>query len=68
VICNREDYEWSKQKMDEYQLQGKCELLFSPAMGQQNAAELAGWIIEDQLMVRFQLQLHKTLWGNEAGK
>lgn len=68
VICNREDYEWSKKKMEEYQLQGKCELLFSPAMGQQNAAELAGWIIEDQLMVRFQLQLHKTLWGNEAGK
>jgi len=68
VICNREDYEWAKQKMDEYQLQGKCELLFSPAMGQQNAAELAEWILEDQLLVRFQLQLHKTLWGNEAGK
>jgi len=68
VICNREDYEWSKQKIAEYSLQGKCELLFSPAMGQQSATELAEWIIEDQLMVRFQLQLHKTLWGNEAGK
>lgn len=68
VICNREDYQWSKQKITEYQLDEKCELLFSPTMGQQEPTELAEWIIGDQLPVRFQLQLHKILWGNEAGK
>lgn len=68
VICNREDYDWSKQKILEYQLDEKCELLFSPAMGQQDPTELAEWILSDQLPVRFQLQLHKILWGNKAGK
>jgi len=68
VICNRNDYEWSKQKLLEYKLGEKCEVLFSPTMGQQDATELAEWIIQDQLPVRFQLQLHKILWGNEAGK
>ncbi len=68
VICNRDDYQWSKQKITEYQLDEKCELLFSPAMGQQEPTELAEWILQDQLPVRFQLQLHKILWGNEAGK
>ncbi len=68
VICNREDYEWSKQKVAEYTLDKKCELLFSPAMGQQDPTELAEWILEDHLLVRFQLQLHKILWGNKAGK
>jgi 7-carboxy-7-deazaguanine synthase len=68
VICNREDYQWSKQKIIEYQLDKKCELLFSPTMDQQEPTELAEWILQDQLPVRFQLQLHKILWGNKAGK
>lgn len=68
VICNAEDYAWSKAKMTEYQLAEKCEILFSPTMGQQDATELAEWILQDQLPVRFQVQLHKFLWGNVAGK
>lgn len=68
VICNAEDYAWSKEKMTEYQLAEKCEILFSPTMGQQDATELAEWILQDQLPVRFQVQLHKFLWGNVAGK
>lgn len=68
VICNAEDYQWSKDKISKYQLDEKCEILFSPTMGQQAPEELAEWILRDQLVVRFQLQLHKILWGNLPGK
>ncbi|MDF1583715.1 MAG: 7-carboxy-7-deazaguanine synthase QueE [Methyloprofundus sp.] len=68
VICNAEDYAWSKDKLDEYQLDKQCDVLFSPSMGQQDPTELAEWILRDQLPVRFQLQLHKILWGNSPGK
>ena len=68
VICNAEDYLWSKEKISQYQLDKQCEILFSPAMGEQDPTDLAEWILADQLPVRFQLQLHKVLWGNIAGK
>lgn len=68
VICNKADYVWSKAKVSEYQLDEQCEVLFSPTMGQQDPTELAEWILRDQLPVRFQLQLHKMLWGDVAGK
>ena len=68
VICNAEDYLWSKEKISRYQLDKQCEILFSPAMGEQDPTDLAEWILADQLPVRFQLQLHKVLWGNVAGK
>lgn len=68
VICDRGDYQWAKEKLRQYQLTDKCEILFSPAMGQQDSTELAEWILEDQLSVRFQVQLHKILWGDAAGK
>ncbi|MFA7555146.1 MAG: 7-carboxy-7-deazaguanine synthase QueE [Spongiibacteraceae bacterium] len=68
VICDRADYEWARFKLDEYRLMDKVgELLFSPSFGQIDAAELAGWIIADNLPVRFQLQLHKILWNDAAG-
>ncbi|MCG6864624.1 MAG: 7-carboxy-7-deazaguanine synthase QueE, partial [Thiogranum sp.] len=47
---------------------GRCELLVSPAYGQQDAAELAGWVLADRLPARFQVQLHKILWGDEPGR
>lgn len=68
VICNREDYEWAKDILKQYQLTERCEALFSPSTGQLAARELADWIIEDKLAVRFQLQLHKILWGDEPGR
>ena len=67
VICSRADYEWAKEKIEEYDLGGRCELLFSPSHDQQNATELADWILQDQLPVRMQLQLHKYLWDNKPG-
>jgi len=67
VICNREDYEWSKTVLEKNRLSECCEILFSPVFGQQDPKDLAEWILEDNLPVRFQLQLHKLLWGEEAG-
>ncbi len=68
VICDRGDYEWAREQIAQHRLVGRCELLFSPAWGQQDPALLAQWILEDRLAVRFQLQLHKVLWGDEPGR
>ena len=68
VICSRRDYEWARLQLDQYQFAGKvAAVLFSPSFGQQNATELADWIIQDNLPVRFHLQLHKLLWNDEPG-
>lgn len=68
VICDRGDYEWSCAKFRELGLEGRCTLLFSPSHEQLPARQLADWIIADRLPVRFQIQLHKYLWGNVPGK
>ncbi|HEY8098202.1 MAG TPA: 7-carboxy-7-deazaguanine synthase QueE [Methylobacter sp.] len=68
VIGNDEDYDWSKAVLTEYDLPNRCEILFSPVMGQQNPTELAEKILKDRLPVRFQLQLHKILWDDAQGK
>ena len=68
VICSRGDYEWSKAKIREHKLDQLSEVLISPAWGLVEAKTLAEWILEDRLPVRFQLQLHKLLWGDTPGK
>jgi 7-carboxy-7-deazaguanine synthase len=68
VVCDRKDYEWSRSKLSELALAERCTVLFSPSHEQLPARELADWILEDHLPVRFQIQLHKYLWGNVAGK
>ncbi|MDO9168453.1 MAG: 7-carboxy-7-deazaguanine synthase QueE [Methylobacter sp.] len=68
VIGNDEDYDWSKTILIEYDLPNRCQILFSPVMGQQNPTELAEKILKDRLPVRFQLQLHKILWDDAQGK
>ncbi|MCK9396261.1 MAG: 7-carboxy-7-deazaguanine synthase QueE [Methylobacter sp.] len=68
VIGNDEDYDWSKAVLTEYDLPNRCDILFSPVMGQQNPTELAEKILKDRLPVRFQLQLHKILWDDAQGK
>jgi 7-carboxy-7-deazaguanine synthase len=68
VICSRADYEWSRGKLRELALEDRCTVLFSPSHEQLPARDLADWILEDRLPVRFQVQLHKYLWGNVAGK
>ncbi len=68
VICDRADYEWSRAKLAELSLPRRCTVLFSPSAGQLEPRQLADWILEDRLPVRFQMQLHKVLWGNVPGK
>jgi len=68
VVCSRTDYEWAREQVAGRDLADYCEVLFSPAWGMVDPTELAGWILQDQLPVRFQLQLHKLLWGDEPGR
>ncbi|ORU93427.1 MAG: 7-carboxy-7-deazaguanine synthase [Cycloclasticus sp. symbiont of Poecilosclerida sp. N] len=68
VICDKEDFLWSKEHMQKHQLNDKCEVLFSPVQGLLEATELANWVLENKLAVRFQIQLHKYLWGDVPGK
>ncbi|MBA3564270.1 MAG: 7-carboxy-7-deazaguanine synthase QueE [Gammaproteobacteria bacterium] len=68
VICDRADYEWSKRMVHEYSLGERCEVLFSPSWQQLDGAALADWILADELPVRFQVQLHKLLWGDVPGR
>lgn len=68
VLCNREDYEWAKAIMQEHAIHQKCSVLFSPVYANVNPTELAEWILADKLPVRMQVQLHKILWGEVAGK
>ena len=68
VICNRDDYLWSLEMLKAHDLSARCEVLFSPSQDEQDATELADWILQDQLPVRMQIQLHKFLWGNTPGK
>ena len=62
VIGNREDYEWSLEKIKQYNIQGKCTILFSVVFGELEPVQLINWILEDKLDVRFQLQMHKYIW------
>lgn len=68
VICDRQDYEWARMKLDELKLLDLVDdVLFSPSFGQIAPKDLANWIVEDNLQVRFQLQLHKLLWDDTPG-
>ncbi|CZH36879.1 TPA: 7-carboxy-7-deazaguanine synthase QueE [Legionella pneumophila subsp. pneumophila] len=67
VLCSRTDYEWACSMLSEYQLAERVQLLFSPSWNQLNPTDLANWIIQDKLPVRFQLQLHKILWNDAPG-
>ena len=68
VVCSRADYDWAKTQLHERDLPRRCEVLFSPSYTQIAPRQLAEWIIADRLPVRFQMQLHKQLWGEEQGR
>lgn len=68
VLCDRADYDWAKQLLEERAIATKCSVLFSPVYKDVNPTELAGWILQDKLPVRMQVQLHKILWGEVPGK
>jgi len=69
VICDRQDYDWCCLQIDHLRLRETgVDILFSPSQGQLLPKELAGWILEDRLNVRMQLQTHKIIWGDEPGR
>jgi 7-carboxy-7-deazaguanine synthase len=68
VIADRADYEWARERTDEHALAARCQVLYSPVADELPPATLADWILADRLPVRFQLQLHKLLWGAQPGR
>lgn len=66
VIGNREDYDWAKNIINEYSLLDKAIVLMSPVFGKIQNINLANWILEDKLQVRFQIQMHKYIWHPET--
>jgi 7-carboxy-7-deazaguanine synthase len=66
VMGTREDYEWSKNITEKYELKNKCVILFSCVFDKLEPLTLINWIIEDKLDVRFQLQMHKYIWHPET--
>ncbi|MBL8489954.1 MAG: 7-carboxy-7-deazaguanine synthase QueE, partial [Rhodocyclaceae bacterium] len=68
VLASRGDYEWAREVLLQRKLDDRCPVLFSPVHGRLDPAELAEWILADRLPVRFQLQLHKLLWGNQRAR
>jgi len=68
VLVDRADYDWAREVVATRALHERCTVLFSPSTGELEPKELADWILADRLPVRFQLQLHKILWGNVPGK
>lgn len=68
VICDRGDYDWACRQIAQHDLTARCEVLFSPAHGLMEPAPLADWLLADGLEARFQMQLHKLLWGEAQGR
>ncbi|MBL8256211.1 MAG: 7-carboxy-7-deazaguanine synthase QueE [Pseudoxanthomonas mexicana] len=68
VLCGRADYEWARGMLAEHRLAERCDVLFSHSKSELSPRDLADWIVEDRLPVRFQMQLHKLLWNDEPGR
>ena len=72
VVQDRKDYEWAKSAIQKYELERRVEhqtlraILVSPVWGKIDLKKLSRWILEDGLQVRFQLQVHKIIWGPEV--
>lgn len=66
VINDREDYEWSVKVVRKYDLEKRASVLFSPVWGELELNDLAKWILQDKINVRYQVQLHKIIWSPEA--
>jgi 7-carboxy-7-deazaguanine synthase len=68
VLASEADYLWAKEILASHRLTQCCPVLFSPVADRLNPAQLAEWILRDRLAVRFQLQMHKAIWGSERGR
>ncbi len=66
VLADRTDYEWSRKVLDRTRIHKKVKVLFSPVYDKLDLKELSEWVLEDNLPVRVQTQLHKVIWGKDA--
>ena len=66
VIADRADYEWSRSILKKHELHKKSHVLFSPVFDKLHLKDLTEWILEDNLPVRLQTQLHKQIWSKET--
>lgn len=62
VIGDRQDYDWTKEKIKEYEIDKKANVLISPVFGEIEPEKIVNWMLEDNLNARFQLQTHKYIW------
>ena len=65
VIGNKEDYDWAKKKIDQYNLINTCTVLMSPTYKKIEPKTITKWILKDGLDIRFQIQLHKEIWEDK---
>ena len=66
VVCDRDDFDWAVEKIRAHRLAERCPVLVGPAHGRVEPVELAAWVLESDLPMRLQVQLHKQLWGADA--
>ncbi|MEO2044327.1 MAG: radical SAM protein [Nitrospinaceae bacterium] len=66
VLLDRSDYEWSRDLMQKLKLPSSAQILFSPVYDKLKLKDLSKWILEDQLPVRLQTQLHKVIWSKNT--
>jgi 7-carboxy-7-deazaguanine synthase len=66
VLLDRADYDWSRKLIQEYDLGSSAQILFSPVYDKLDLKDLSKWILEDQLPVRLQTQLHKVIWSKDT--
>ena len=66
VILNRKDYDWSRKILTKYSIHKRAQVLFSPVYEKLDLRDLAKWVLEDNLSVRLQTQLHKVIWSKDA--
>jgi len=68
VLADEADYLWAREQIAAHALTDRCTVLLSPVQGTLSPAQLAEWVLRDQLPVRMQVQLHKVIWGNQPGR
>ena len=66
VVCSEDDFRWSEAVVRRHRLEGRVEVLFSPAWGQVDPKDLARWMLDSGLEARLSLQVHKVIWGADA--
>ncbi len=62
VICDRHDFDWTVSALLRHDLLDRVPVLIGPSHGRVQPADLASWVLESNLPLRLQIQLHKILW------